>query len=89
MNKSQIINHVATSTEFNKTESGKILEAILVAITHGLHSDGKVRILGFGGFEVKDTKERKGRNPQTGSEITIKARKKIMFHPSNSLKQEL
>jgi DNA-binding protein HU-beta len=89
MNKSQIIDHVASNTEFNKTESGIALEAILMAISDGLRDDGKVRILGFGGFEVRNTKERPGRNPKTGEVITIEAGKKISFSPSDTLKGKM
>jgi DNA-binding protein HU-beta len=89
MNKSQIIGHVASNTQFNKTESSKALEAILLAISDGLRDDGKVRILGFGGFEMKNTKERPGRNPKTGELITIEAGKKISFNPSDTLKGKM
>ena len=84
-----MIDHVAANTELNKTESGKALAAVLEAISAGLRHDGKVRILGFGGFELKDTPERPGRNPKTGEIITIKAGKKISFSPSDALKDKM
>jgi DNA-binding protein HU-beta len=89
MNKSQIVDHVSSTTQLNKTEAGKVLEAVLAAITDGLLNDGGVRIHGFGGFVVKETKERPGRNPKTGAKIVIKAAKKISFNPSETLKDKM
>jgi DNA-binding protein HU-beta len=89
MNKAQMIDHIASNSEWNKTESGRALETVLSAISEGLRNDGKVRILGFGGFEVKNTKERPGRNPKTGEAFTIKAGKKITFSPSDTLKEKM
>jgi DNA-binding protein HU-beta len=89
MNKSQIIDHIASNTDFNKKDSAQAVKAVLMAITEGLRDDGKVRILGFGGFAVNDTKARLGRNPKTGEIINIEAKKKISFSPGDELKKKM
>ena len=69
--------------------SGKILELILSTITEGLNKDNKVKISGFGTFKIRKKKSRIGRNPVTGKEHVIKARKVVTFHPSIELKKEI
>jgi integration host factor subunit alpha len=54
-----------------------------------LESGEKLKIAGFGNFEVKQKADRRGRNPQTGEEITIEARRILTFKPSNILRNNL
>jgi len=54
-----------------------------------LESGEKIKIAGFGNFEVNQKKARKGRNPQTGEAITIEARKVLTFKASSVLKQSI
>jgi DNA-binding protein HU-beta len=89
MNKSQLIDQIATSTGFTKANSEIALNAVLAGIETGLTNDGNVRLLGFGGLEVKETPARKGRNPKTGEPIEIKASKKITFKASDNLKAKM
>ena len=65
------------------------IEALLDLIKQTLKSGENVKISGFGAFEVKQKNDRRGRNPQTGEEITIGARKVLTFKVSNVLRDAL
>lgn len=86
MNKSQLIDAIAESSELSKVDAGKALDAFLSAVTTALNAGDSVALVGFGTFSVKERAERKGRNPQTGDEITIKAAKIPAFKAGKSLK---
>lgn len=75
MNKSQLISSITDKTNLTKVDATRALEVFLETISHTLQKDGTVTLVGFGTFSVKERAERKGRNPQTGEEITIPARK--------------
>jgi DNA-binding protein HU-beta len=70
-------------------ETKGIVNDFIESLSEKLIADGKVRIEGFGTFTLKETKERQGRNPQTGESITIKAGKKVLFKPSDVLKNKI
>ncbi|MFS6325019.1 HU family DNA-binding protein, partial [Streptococcus agalactiae] len=78
-NKTDLIKKVAETTEFSIKDSGKAVDAIFEAVEGFLAKDEKVRLIGFGTFEVRERAERKGRNPQTGEEIKIAASKVPAF----------
>ncbi|MFT8871128.1 MAG: HU family DNA-binding protein [Sporolactobacillus sp.] len=86
MNKTELITAVAESTELSKKDATKAVESVLETIESELKSGGKVQLIGFGNFEVRERSARKGRNPQTGEEIEIKASKVPAFKPGKALK---
>ena len=86
MNKSELIDAIAESAGLTKVDAGKALDGFIGAVTHSLTKGESVVLVGFGTFEVKERAERKGRNPQTGEEITIKAAKIPSFKAGKSLK---
>ncbi len=86
MNKSELIDAIAVNSELTKADAGKALDGFLTAVTSELAKGENVALVGFGTFSVKDRAERKGRNPQTGAEITIKAAKIPSFKAGKSLK---
>jgi len=87
MNKSDLIDAIAaTDDSLTKAQANKALDAVLTAITKSLSDGNNVALVGFGTFSVKDRAERKGRNPQTGAEITIKAAKIPSFKAGKNLK---
>jgi DNA-binding protein HU-beta len=86
MNKSQLVNMLADSTGMTKRAAGDALDTVLNAVTDALRRGEKVTITGFGTFEVRSRKARTGRNPQTGEEITIPARKVAAFRAGKALK---
>ena len=86
MNKSELIAEVATKAEITKKDAEAAVTAVIDAITESLKKGDKVQLVGFGTFEVRERPERKGRNPQTGAEITIEASKLPAFKAGKALK---
>ena len=89
MNKTELINAVAEKTELTKKAAGEAVDAVFDAITESLAKGDKVSLIGFGNFEVRARAARKGRNPQTGKEIKIKATKVPAFKAGKSLKDSV
>jgi len=86
MNKSELIDAIAVASQLTKADAGRALDGFLKSVETALKSGDSVVLVGFGTFEVKDRAERKGRNPQTGEEIIIKAAKIPAFKAGKSLK---
>lgn len=74
---------------FSKKESAEIVELVFETMKDTLGKGEKIKISGFGNFVVRRKRERIGRNPQTGEEIKISARKVLTFKPSQVLKNAL
>ena len=92
MNKSELIDAMADKSQLTKADAGRALDAFLSVVTETLADssidvkDRSIALVGFGTFAVKERAERKGRNPQTGAEITIKAAKIPSFKAGKTLK---
>lgn len=86
MTKAEIVEKVSTKTGFTKREAQDLVESVFCVLKKTLESGEDVKISGFGKFEVKQKKDRKGRNPQTGEAITIEARRILSFKPSALLR---
>lgn len=86
MKKSELIDAMAEESKLSKAESGRALEAFTSVVTDALRNKNSVALIGFGTFLVKHRAERKGRNPQTGDEITISAADIPSFKAGKSLK---
>lgn len=90
MNKQELIDAiVAAQPNLTKKAAGEAVNATLDAISNALAKGDNVQLIGFGTFEVRETKERKGRNPSSGAEITIKAGKKVGFKVGKALKDSV
>lgn len=89
MNKKELIDSVAASAKVTKTEAAKILDGMLAVIGKTLKKGDSVTLVGFGSFSVSKRAARKGKNPQTGQELTIPARKVARFKPGKALKAAL
>ena len=85
MNKGDIINEVAQVVS-TKKEAQAAVECVFSAITESLQKNDTVTLIGFGTFKVAQRSARKGRNPQTGEEILIKAQKVPKFVAGKALK---
>ena len=70
----------------NKREAREIVEMFYVEISEALEKNDNVKISGFGNFELKDKKSRPGRNPNTGEEVDISARRVVTFKPGQKLR---
>ena len=86
MNKSELIDAIADSSGLTKADSGRALDGFVDAVQEALSKGDSVALVGFGVFSVKERAERKGRNPQTGEEITIKAATIPSFKAGKTLK---
>ncbi|MEO5703077.1 MAG: HU family DNA-binding protein [Gammaproteobacteria bacterium] len=86
MNKSELIDAIATSTDVSKAESGRALDAMIAALTKALKKGDQVTLVGFGTFLVRKRAARTGRNPRTGDTIKIKASKIPAFKAGKALK---
>ncbi len=86
MNKTELVNAVAERTGLSKAKSAEAVDGIISAISDSLKRGEKVSLVGFGTFEVVKREARKGRNPQTGKEITIPAKNVVRFKAGKKLK---
>lgn len=89
MTKADIVESIYASVDLTKKESAEIVEFVIEALKDSLDRGDKVKISGFGNFQVRAKKSRVGRNPQTGEEIEIVSRRVVSFKPSQVLKDSL
>ncbi len=87
MNKKELIDSIAQKTGVKKVDADKVLSAYEETILETLKKGERVTIVGFGTFTVSDRKERKGRNPKTGEEMVIPAKKMPKFVVGKSFKE--
>lgn len=85
--KQDLVRAVAEDTGQSDSNSTKAVNAVFGAIEKALSSGDEVTVSGFGSFKVVERAARQGRNPQTGEEMTIKARKSPVFRPGTQLKR--
>ncbi|GAB4454548.1 MAG: HU family DNA-binding protein [Bacteroidales bacterium] len=85
MNKAQLIDAIAGDAKITKADAKKALDAFITATTKALKKGDRVALVGFGTFGVTKRSARKGRNPQTGKEINIPAKKVVRFRPGSEL----
>lgn len=86
MNKTELIASVADKSGLTKKDAEKAVNALFASVEEALIANDKVQIVGFGTFEVRERKERKGRNPQSKEEIIIPASNSPVFKAGKSLK---
>lgn len=89
MTKADIVEVVHNRTGFSKKESSEAVEAILEVLKEELEEGEKVKLSGFGNFVIRQKDVRKGRNPKTGQEMEITARRVLTFKPSQKLKDHI
>ena len=86
MNKADLVEQIAKETGITKNAADAVIDALTEAIKKSLKKGKRVSLVGFGSWEVKRRKARKGVNPQTGAKITIPASKYPKFNPGKELK---
>lgn len=86
MNKSELIESIATTADIPKAAAGRALDAMVDAIAEALKKSDQVVLVGFGTFSVKERAARTGRNPQTGDPIQIPAARIPSFKAGKALK---
>lgn len=89
MTKADLIDALYEKVGLSKKESSQIVELIFELIRQSLEHNEKVKVSGFGNFNIRSKNVRRGRNPQTGEEIKISARSVLTFKASPVLKKAL
>lgn len=89
MTKAEIVEQIYERVGFSKKEAAELVEKVFEIMKETLAAGEKVKISGFGNFVVREKNARKGRNPQTGQEILLAARRVLTFKPSLVLKNVL
>ncbi|MGL5536669.1 MAG: integration host factor subunit alpha [Aeromonas veronii] len=86
LTKADIAEHLFTQLGMSKREAKDMVEAFFEEIRQALERGEQVKISGFGNFDLRETNQRPGRNPKTGEDIPISARRVVTFRPGQKLK---
>jgi len=86
MTKADIIENIFEKVGFSKKDVAEVVELVFESIKESLEKEQNIKISGFGNFILRKKRARRGRNPQTGIDMTITARKVLTFKPSQLLK---
>jgi DNA-binding protein HU-beta len=86
MNKSELIDAVASAADLSKADASRAVDGVIGSVTQALKSGDQVTVVGFGTFLVRQREARAGRNPRTGETIQIKASKVPAFKAGKALK---
>ncbi|NBV57573.1 MAG: HU family DNA-binding protein [Bacteroidetes bacterium] len=89
MNKSDLISAMADSAGISKAQAGEALNAFMDSTSSALKNGEKLILVGFGTFSVSKRAARTGRNPRTGAEINIAAKKVVRFKPGAELSEKV
>jgi DNA-binding protein HU-beta len=85
MNKAQLVDVMASKSGLTKADVKKALEAFVDVTIDSLSKGDRLALVGFGSFSISERSQRMGRNPQTGKEITIPAKKVVKFKAGSDL----
>ena len=86
LTKAEMAERLFTDVGLNKREAKEFVDAFFDAVRDALEKGEQVKLSGFGNFQLRDKPQRPGRNPKTGEEIPITARRVVTFHASQKLK---
>jgi len=86
LTKAEMAERLFDDLGLNKREAKEMVEGFFEEIRDSLSSNQQVKLSGFGNFDLRDKKQRPGRNPKTGEEIPISARRVVTFRPGQKLK---
>lgn len=84
-----LVDHIATTTDTSKTDTRKVLDALIETMTAAAKAGDEITLPNFGKFKMKEVAAREGRNPATGATIQIAASRKLAFTPAKALKDSL
>lgn len=87
--KSDLVEMVFSKIGFSKKEAAELVELVFESLKEAVCHQGGIKISKFGHFIMKEKKERIGRNPQTGEQMSISARRVLSFKPSAILKSQI
>lgn len=86
LTKAELAERLYEELGFNKREAKELVEIFFDEIRNALEANEPVKLSGFGNFDLRDKKQRPGRNPKTGEEIPITARRVVTFRPGQKLR---
>ena len=89
LTKADMAEHLNEELGLNKREAKEMVELFFEQIRQSLENNVQVKLSGFGNFDLRDKKERPGRNPKTGEEIPITPRRVVTFKPGQKLKSRV
>ena len=89
LTKAAIAEHLFEELGLNKREAKEVVEMFFEEIRCALEQGHQVKLSGFGNFDLREKRERPGRNPKTGEEIPITARRVVVFRPGHKLKAKV
>ena len=89
MNKAELVEKVSNQTGLTRKTSREAIDAVISALTDPLAREEKVTLVGLGTFQVTERKARRGKNPRTGEEIQIPAKKVPKFRPGKGLREKV
>lgn len=89
LTKAEIAEHLVGKLNINKRDAKEVVEAFFEQIRNALESGEQVKLSGFGNFDLRDKSQRPGRNPKTGEDIPISARRVVTFRPGQKLKSRV
>lgn len=89
LTKAQMADRLFDELGLNKREAKEIVEIFFEEVRASLERNEHVKLSGFGNFDLRDKSQRPGRNPKTGEEIPITARRVVTFRPGQKLKQRV
>ena len=86
MNKQELIKAIAVEAELTNEQAAAALDGFINIVGYSLTQGNEIKLVGFGTFKTSERKARTGRNPKTGEEIPITARRVVTFRPGQKLK---
>ena len=87
MTKADLVNEVAKRCDLTKPDAEDVVQTILDSVVSALNDGGKVELRGFGSFRLRERNARRGRNPKTGEQVRVPAKKVAYFKPGKLLKE--
>ena len=89
LTRASLVDRICNAHDMNRKQAIEAVETILEIMKSNLEKGDDVMLSGFGKFKVRDKRPRKGRNPKTGEEMIIGARKVVTFKPSGKLRERV
>ena len=89
LTKADMVEHLFNELGLNKQEAKELIDIFFEAIRLALENNQPVKLSGFGNFDLRDKRQRPGRNPKTGEEIPITARRVVTFKAGQKLRQRV
>ncbi|MFW2178414.1 MULTISPECIES: integration host factor subunit alpha [unclassified Moraxella] len=87
LTKSEMINHLMENLSMTRQESRCFVETFFNELSHHLINGHQIKLSGFGNFEIKDKKQRPGRNPKTGEAVSVTARRVVTFKAGQKMRR--